>query len=65
MSPVLPEIKRILLDLETEVDKFKGERDDATIVHHLKKLVETGREEIEPSNFGTAIAYLEVPDGLG
>jgi hypothetical protein len=54
------EMKRLLLDLETEVDKFKGERDYDNITLTLQKIVKIGTEEFIPRDFNPSISGLEL-----
>ena len=53
-------MKRLLLDLETEVDKFKGERDYDNITLTLQKIVKIGTEEFIPRDFNPSISGLEL-----
>jgi len=54
------EIMRLLSELETEVDKFKGQRDKDIVVKKLQQIVAKGKEEFMPKNFNPAIDYLDV-----
>ena len=54
------EIAGLMDSLESEISKFKGERDDDVIVDKLKQIVEIGEQELEFDNFNPAISYLEV-----
>ena len=54
------QVTEIINDLENEIDKFKGERDDELVVDKLKRMVEMGTEEFLPENFNPAIGYLDV-----
>jgi hypothetical protein len=54
------EMANLLTNLETEMDKFKGERDHNEIVLTLQKIVEVGTEEFIPSDFNPSISTLEV-----
>jgi len=54
------DIATLLNDLEIEIDKFKGERDDKIVVGKLKEIVDAGTKEFIPDNFNPAISYLEV-----
>jgi hypothetical protein len=56
------EISKLLNDLETEMDKFKGERSDDIIVEKLKQISTIGSQEFMPSDFNPAISYLEAGD---
>ena len=47
-------------ELRTEIDKFKGERDDGIIVRKLKMLSDVVSQEIAPEDFNPSIQYLEV-----
>ena len=54
------EIDDTLNDLEVEIDKFKGDRDDDIVVSTLQKIVDLGEKEVAPEYFSPAIDYLEV-----
>jgi hypothetical protein len=54
------EITENLNELEVEIDKFKGERDDGVVVTKLQKIVDLGTKEIQPQYFSPAIDYLEI-----
>ena len=54
------ETTTLLNNLETEVNKFKGERDNNEIVRTLQKIVEIGTEEFEPKDYNPTISALEV-----
>lgn len=54
------EISHMLKDLESEVDKFKGERDKGIIVDKLQKISDLSKEEFLPANFNPIISPLEV-----
>jgi len=54
------EMTALLTNLETEIDKFKGERDHNEIIVTLQKIVEIGTEEFIPTDFNPAISTLEV-----
>jgi len=54
------EISDLMEELETEIEKFKGETDDEVIADKLRKIVEVGSKEFVPVNFNPAISYLEV-----
>lgn len=54
------EITALLNGLETEIDKFKGERNKNIIVEKLAEIVDTATKEITPKNFNDVIGYLEV-----
>lgn len=54
------EVSKILEDLSTEVNKFKGERDKDIIVEKLQQIVEMGKKEFIPKNFNPTIGFLEV-----
>jgi len=54
------EIKQSINDLETEIDKFKGERDKNIIVEKLQKIVDMGTKDFLPSDFNPSISTLEV-----
>ena len=54
------EISQMLIDLEIEVDKFKGERDKGIIVDKLQKISDLSKEEFLPANFNPIISDLEV-----
>jgi len=56
------EITDSLNQLEDEIDKFKGDRDEDLIVDKLKKIVDMGDKEFRPSNFNPSISYLEIED---
>ena len=53
------EIASLLNELETEVNKFKGEDDPEIIVRKLEEIVQIGIQEFVPSDFNPAIGYLE------
>lgn len=53
-------IDNLLKDLETEIDKFKGERNDNVVIDKLQEIVEVSEKEFIPENFSPAISYLEV-----
>ena len=54
------EINVLLNDLESELDKFKGERSDHTIVDKLKEISVVGSNEFIPSDFNPSVSFLEV-----
>ena len=54
------EISSLMEELEIEIEKFKGERDEELIVDKLRKIAEVGGKEFLPVNFNPAISYLEV-----
>jgi len=54
------EISSMLKDLETEVDKFKGERNKGIIVEKLQKISDLSKEEFLPTNFNPIISSLDV-----
>ena len=54
------EIKQSISDLESEIDKFKGERDKNVIVEKLQHIVDMGTKDFLPSNFNPTIGTLEV-----
>ena len=54
------EIATLLNDLDTEVNKFKGERNDDVIVDKLRKIADTAAKEFVPKKFNPTIDYLEV-----
>ena len=54
------EMTGLLSNLETEIDKFKGERDHNEIVLTLQKIVDAGTAEFIPSDFNPAISTLEI-----
>lgn len=53
------EVSSLLNELETEVDKFKGEDDPETVIQKLEEIVKVGTEDFVPTNFNPAIGYLE------
>jgi len=53
------EIKRLMVDLRAEIDKFKGERNDDIVVSKLRKLVSVTSRELTPDDFNPMIQYLE------
>jgi hypothetical protein len=53
------EISKLLLELDMELDKIKGETSKEAVVDKLKKIVETGKKEFIPS-FNTAIGSIEI-----
>lgn len=54
------EVNKMLKDLETEIDKFKGDRNKNIIVEKLQKIVDLSNEEFMPENFNPIISSLEV-----
>jgi len=54
------EMDSLLKSLETEIDKFKGERDHKEIVSTLQKIVDIGTEEFIPKDFNPSISILEI-----
>jgi len=54
------EVNDMLKGLETEVDKFKGERNKDIIVEKLQKLSDLSKDEFLPTNFNPIISSLEV-----
>lgn len=54
------EMSNLLMNLESEIGKFKGERDENGIVNTLHRIVEIGTEEFVPKDFNPAISALEV-----
>ena len=54
------EINSLLHNLETEIDKFKGERDSNVIVDSLKEIVNLSSRELCHDDFNTSINYLEI-----
>ncbi len=54
------EMMSLLNNLETEIDRLKGERDSNVIVAVLKKIVNTGTEQFTPNNFNPTISTLEI-----
>lgn len=54
------EVNRLLNELESEMDKFEGERTAEAISDKLKEIVQVTSEDLEPEDFNTAIGYLEV-----
>jgi len=53
-------IDQTLKDLETEVDKFKGDRNKTIVVEKLQNIVDLSDQEFTPSNFNPIISNLEV-----
>jgi hypothetical protein len=54
------EISKLLLDLETEMDKIKGEADNHTIANKLREIIEVTEKEFTPRNYNPAISSLEL-----
>lgn len=54
------EIRIMLNELETEIDKFKGQRNADTIVQKLQDIVTVGQTEYVPIDFNPAIGSLEI-----
>jgi len=54
------EVSRLLNELESEMDKFEGERTTEAISDKLKEIVRVTSEDLAPEDFNTAIGYLEV-----
>ena len=54
------QIDTLLKDLETEVEKFKGDRNKDVIVCKLNRIVEVSADEFTPPDFNPSISYLEV-----
>lgn len=54
------EVNKLLNELETEIDKFDGERTAESISDKLKEIVKVTSEDLEPEDFNPAIGYLDV-----
>ncbi|MFA7219872.1 MAG: hypothetical protein WC119_05160 [Synergistaceae bacterium] len=54
------EMTQLLVNLETEIDKLKGERDSNEIMIALQKISEIGINEFQPVDFNPTISSLEV-----
>jgi hypothetical protein len=54
------EISKLLLDLEIEMNKIKGEADNHTIASKLREIIEVTEKQFTPKNFNPAISSLEV-----
>jgi len=54
------EISTILNDLETEVDKYKGERDKLVVQNKLQELVDLAKEEYLPESFNPIVDFVEI-----
>ncbi len=54
------EINALTNDLEGELGKIKGERDNGIIVNKLKEIADTSKKEFIPKRFNSAISVLEV-----
>lgn len=54
------DISKLISDLDKEIDKFKGERNDVAVVDKLKEIVDVSKKEFMPKNFNPAISVLEV-----
>jgi len=54
------EMMDLLNNLETEVDKFKGERDHDQIICTLQKIVDVTKDEFTPDDFNPSISALDI-----
>jgi len=54
------EIEKILIDLETEISKIKGERNKESIENKLRELLNVSKKELVVKNFNPALGYLEI-----
>lgn len=54
------EVNKLLNDLDTEITKYKGERDRDIIVDKLQEIVDIGSKEFRPTNFNPAIGVLSL-----
>lgn len=54
------EVSKLIDELETEINKIKGERDKDLIQDKLQEIINTVKEEFAPTNFNPLISYLEV-----
>lgn len=54
------EINKLLKELDSEIDKFKGERDKDVVISKLQAIVDAGTQEFFPQDFNPAIGALEI-----
>ena len=54
------EVDSLIIRLENELDKIKGERDNGVIVDKLKEISDTGKKNFVPKRFNPAISVLDV-----
>lgn len=54
------ELLSLLNNLETEVDKFKGERDNNQIICTLQNIVDVAKAEFTPDDFNPSISSLDI-----
>jgi hypothetical protein len=54
------EIDKLIVELDSELNQFKGKRNNQNVSDKLRQIIDVAKKEFMPTNFNPAVGYLEI-----